>query len=135
MRENHYDVDFLIKILPLFFLFLISLSPPSLSLSFSLWLSPPFTLFLLHLYLYSPLPLPLFASFYILPTSDNVDREALGDLFNQYDSNKSGSITLDELETMLSHLGVGKSSLTVNLWIIQRFRNPRTIQIGALTVC
>ena len=37
-----------------------------------------------------------------------MDREALGDLFNQYDSNKSGSITLDELETMLSHLGVGK---------------------------
>ena len=27
-----------------------------------------------------------------------MDREALGDLFNQYDSNKSGSITLDELE-------------------------------------
>jgi Ca2+-binding EF-hand superfamily protein len=36
-----------------------------------------------------------------------VDREALGDLFNQYDSDKSGTITLDELETMLSHLGVG----------------------------
>ena len=97
MHEHHYGLDFLIKTFPL---------SPSLSVSISI-----------------SIPLCFFHSlllYIFLPTLDNVDREALGDLFNQYDSNKSGSITLDELETMLSHLGVGKLLLTVNLWTIQR---------------
>jgi EF hand len=57
----------------------------------------------------STVPVPTECSHPAEPSS-NVDREALGEIFNEYDSNKSGSITLDELETMLSHLGVGKSA-------------------------
>jgi isocitrate dehydrogenase len=44
----------------------------------------------------------------------NVDRAALKELFNQYDKDASGTITLDELETMLASMGVApqKSDLT-----------------------
>ena len=63
---------------------------------------PLFEIFLTFIHVSSLLLYPR-----ISPPTDNVDREALGELFNQYDSDKNGSITLDELETMLSHLGVG----------------------------
>jgi isocitrate dehydrogenase len=42
----------------------------------------------------------------------NVDREALRDLFNQYDKDKSGTITIDELETMLASIGVAPKANT-----------------------
>lgn len=36
----------------------------------------------------------------------NVDKEAIKQMFDQYDTDKSGSITLDEFEGLLSKIGV-----------------------------
>ena len=36
----------------------------------------------------------------------NVDRSKLKEMFAEYDSDKSGTLTFDELETMLVKLGV-----------------------------
>ena len=99
-----YPLTLPLTLPPFFLLSLSILPPPSLlpSISHSLTPScPPSLLPYLLPYLLPSLPLSS------ISTVDNVDREALGDLFNQYDSDKSGTITLDELETMLSHLGVG----------------------------
>lgn len=37
---------------------------------------------------------------------DNVDQEALQQLFNEYDTDKSGAISVSQLESMLVKLGV-----------------------------
>ena len=42
----------------------------------------------------------------ILFSSDNVDRKALEELFNEYDTDKTGRLTIDEFEILLAKLGV-----------------------------
>ena len=42
----------------------------------------------------------------LLCCADEVDKAALQQLFDEYDTDKSGSITVNELEQMLVKLGV-----------------------------
>lgn len=96
-------------------IFLSFLSSSLFPLLFSSFHGLDYTADLSHHYYTFLLPLILPPS--PIATVDNVDREALGDLFNQYDSDKSGTITLDELETMLSHLGVGTYLPSISIFI------------------
>ncbi len=62
------------------------------------------------IFLHSYLSLTYHSSYYSLTstliTTDDVDREALSKLFSEYDGDKKGTITIDELELMLAKLGV-----------------------------